>query len=43
MDQLRIGIRTFDFRVCGYRTKISAKMTYYTAHTFLCIPLEEGL
>ena len=42
-EQLKMGIRTFDLRVCGYRTSITAKLTYYTAHTYLCQPLDEVL
>ncbi len=38
-----MGVRTFDIRVCGYQSSIHEKITYYTAHTYLCIPLSEVL
>ena len=38
-----IGVRTFDIRICGYKTSVTSKMIYYAAHTMICLPLSDVL
>jgi len=38
-----MGIRAIDLRLCNYYKKLGAQREYYTAHTFICVPLDEIL
>ena len=42
-DQLKMGVREFDIRICKYQKNISSKIEIWTSHTALCQPLDDLL
>ena len=42
-QQLKMGIRALDIRLCYYYKNLGAPREYYTSHTFACVPLDEIL
>ncbi|TNV81518.1 hypothetical protein FGO68_gene13006 [Halteria grandinella] len=42
-EQLNLGVRYFDIRLCSWQENILKERVYYTSHSCLCTPIESVL